>query len=255
MFLKSLPPGLQVLVFILLVIIMAIFGEALFAISINAAVEAELLENVDWSDPRMMLSRVFFSQVFTFLLSFLLILRYTGDRFEDVVQIGRINGNYILLTIAVLVVAFAAMPLLTQINELVRPYLSGSIIEQEIAGDALNKKLFYQDNPIQFVFGLIVMALIPAIFEELVFRGFLITKMMASGVTETGAILLSAAIFAMTHMQPLKFLPMFFMGICLGFVYLKFKNIKYSMLLHFLFNGAQITLGYLVGTGILDLEI
>ena len=234
---------------------MSLVGEFIFALCLNLVVDPEILAKADWGDPRMTLTFIFISQVFYFLLSFMVFLRLSGDRFEDLVQIDRISWRPLLMTLGVLVILFISSPLLSGINELIRPFLPVGLLDRAAANAIAQQELFYQSNFIQFGFSLIVFALLPAIFEELVFRGFLISKMIASGISETGAILMSGAIFAVSHMQPLNLLVMFFAGVCLGFVYMRFKNIKYSMILHFFFNAVQIVIGYLVGSGILEMEI
>ena len=251
---KTLSPGSQVILFIFIVIMMSIVGEIFFALGLSVIVDRELLLQSDWGDVRMMMSRTLFAQVFTFLIAFLLFLRLTKEKFSSIVFIQSLKVRPILITIGVLGAGLLAMPILEMINEPLRHLLPSGFLEKEMATNAVQERIFYSDDPIQFGFVMIVMAVLPAICEELVFRGFLIKKMMSSGMAETGAIFMSAALFAISHMQPLKFLPMFFMGICLGFVYMRFKNIKYSMLLHFLFNGIQITIAFLIASDVLDFE-
>ncbi|NOQ74588.1 MAG: CPBP family intramembrane metalloprotease [Crocinitomix sp.] len=248
--LKTFSPGLQVIMFILLVIFSAMMGNALLGLALAVTVSQDTLMQIDITDPRLVIALNLFSQVFSFLVAFLLYLRLSGERFSDMVHMQSIKLKPLLFTVGLLIVCFYAFPLFEFINEPLRQILPVEILESEILTDQRHDALFIQSDPIQFVFALIVMALLPAIFEELVFRGFLIKKMLQSGMSEYGAILMSSAIFALVHMQPMKFLAMFTLGAALGFVYMRFRNLKYAMVLHFLFNGTQITMTFLAGSGL-----
>ncbi len=248
---KTLSPAGQVLFFIFLVVFMSIFAELIWGISISIVVGDEMIAHTNWNDARIYLSRVLFSQVFSFLLSFMLFLRFTGEDFSTVVFINKSNLQRIGLTLIFAVTSLLFFPVLEWLNEPLRSLLPGSLLATEAITDDLQMRLVFSDDGIQYVFLIITLALLPAIFEELVFRGLLIHKMLQSGMSETGAILMSAAVFALSHFQPMKFLALFFLGAALGFIYRKFGNIKYSMLFHFLINGSQITVGYLTASGII----
>jgi|GEM_PF-3283840 len=248
---KALSPAAQVLFFIFLVIFMSITGELVWTISISSVISAETFLKADLSDPRIYLSLVFFSQVFSFFLAFILFLRLSGDRFHDLILLKKSKTPLIALTVLLAFASLLFFPLLEWLNEPFRHILPNAFLERELITNELQTKLIFSNDSIQYFFLMITMAVLPAIFEELVFRGFLIHKMIASGISENGAIWMSAAIFALSHFQPLKFLAMFTLGATLGFIYRKFGNIKYSMLFHFLINGSQITVGYLTASGVI----
>lgn len=248
---KALSPAAQVLFFIFLVVFMSITGELVWTLSISSVVSAETFLKADLSDPRIYLSLVFFSQVFSFFLAFLLFLKLSGDQFHDLILLKKSKAQFIALTAFLAFSSLFFFPLLEWLNEPLRQILPNAFIEREAITDELQSKLIFSDDTIQYLFLMITMAILPAIFEELVFRGFLIHKMIASGISENGAIWMSSAIFALSHFQPLKFLAMFTLGAALGFIYRKFGNIKYSMLFHFLINGSQITAAYLTASGII----
>lgn len=227
----------------------SIYKEALIFV-----IGKETFMNIEGSDPRIRLSYAFFFQINAFLMSFLIILRLTGQRFKNLVYFGPVQAKMLGLTLLICFGSLLAMPLLNQMNAPLGQLFPVLLENDRITTEA-NNALLIQKDGVQFIFSLIVMGLLPAICEELVFRGFLIGKIREAGTSDNFAIIISAAIFALTHFQPLKFLAMFFFGICLGFVYLRFKNLKYSILLHFLINGIQITLAFLVGSGIIEMEL
>lgn len=246
---KPLAPALQVLFFIFLVIFMSLVGDRIWGLAISVSVRNEAILEIDWADPRIYLSRVFFSQVFGFLLAFMLFLRLSGERFSDFTLLKKIKPQLIGFTLFIALASLFLFPLLEWLNEPLRQLLPAAMLAEEEATNALQIGLVLSDDAVQYLFLMITMAVAPSIFEELVYRGFLIHKMMQSGISENGAIWMSAAIFAISHFQPLKFLAMFTLGAALGFTYRKFGNIKYSMLFHFFINGSQITVGFLTASG------
>ena len=101
---------------------------------------------------------------------------------------------------------------------------------------------------------MIVIALIPAVGEELTFRGVLqqgLTRRMNPHV----AILLSSAIFSFIHFQFYGFLPRLFLGMLLGYMFYTSGALWTSMLMHFLNNGFAVVVYYLNNKGIIDVDV
>ena len=113
---KTLSPAGQVLFFIFLVIFMSIVAELIWGISISIVVSDEMIAHTDWNDARIYLSRVLFSQVFSFLLSFMLFLRFTGEDFSSVVLINKSNFQRIGLTLIFAVTSLFLFPVLEWLN-------------------------------------------------------------------------------------------------------------------------------------------
>lgn len=81
----------------------------------------------------------------------------------------------------------------------------------------------------------LVIAVMPAIGEELMFRG-LIYGSMRSRFGAGRAILISSLIFGLFHMSLVKLIPTALLGACLAIVVEKGGSIFVSMLLHFINN-------------------
>ncbi|WP_109695726.1 CPBP family intramembrane glutamic endopeptidase [Chitinophaga deserti] len=92
---------------------------------------------------------------------------------------------------------------------------------------------------------LLLMALLPAIAEEVFFRGCLqriVQKMVRNGWV---AVLITALIFSAIHMQFLTFLPRVILGFVIGAVFLVTGNLWLAIAGHFINNGMQVVLFYL----------
>lgn len=83
---------------------------------------------------------------------------------------------------------------------------------------------------------LLMMALMPAITEELLFRGFVFSSLL-NKISPTKAIIISSAMFAILHFSLMKFFTTFLLGIVFGYTVYKTKSVYSSMILHFLNNG------------------
>jgi membrane protease YdiL (CAAX protease family) len=88
--------------------------------------------------------------------------------------------------------------------------------------------------PIPTVFVLI--ALVPALCEELLFRGFLLSG-LSSSARQWTAILVAAAVFGVFHFFVFKFPVTFALGVLLGYLCWQSRSIVPGMIAHFLHNG------------------
>lgn len=87
------------------------------------------------------------------------------------------------------------------------------------------------------------------IFEEILFRGFLLPS-LTRYMPVWGAIALSAVIFAVAHLSFSEVLPLAVLGAVLGFVYTRSRNLLSSMLVHSLWNSATMVGLLILGSGI-----
>lgn len=101
-------------------------------------------------------------------------------------------------------------------------------------------------SPLDFVFSLLILALLPAIFEEVMFRGCLQPILIRISRNEWVGICITAVLFSAVHASYYGFLPRLFLGIMLGAVYNVSKNIWHSVTMHFLFNGFLVTEMYAI---------
>jgi membrane protease YdiL (CAAX protease family) len=94
----------------------------------------------------------------------------------------------------------------------------------------------------------ITAAIAAPLFEELLFRGLLLPS-LTSAVPVWGAIALSSVIFAIAHLSLSEVLPLTTLGLVLGFVYARSRNLLSSMLLHSLWNTSTLISLVVLGSG------
>ncbi|QKG58382.1 CPBP family intramembrane metalloprotease [Hymenobacter sp. BRD128] len=116
-------------------------------------------------------------------------------------------------------------------------------MEDQAAG--LTKFLTDFNSPGRLLVGLIVIAIVPAVAEELVFRGGVQRNLVQWFGSRHVGVWLAAAIFSGIHMQFFGFVPRFVLGLVLGYLYEWSGNIMVSMAAHFTQNAFQLLLLYL----------
>lgn len=117
--------------------------------------------------------------------------------------------------------------------------------DQELKLAGLTKYLTTFNTTAQLVVAVLVIAVIPAIGEETLFRGILQRNFSYwAGNTHVG-IWLAAALFSAIHVQFLGFFPRMLLGALFGYLYLWSGNLWVSILAHFVNNGFTVLMVYL----------
>lgn len=103
--------------------------------------------------------------------------------------------------------------------------------------------------------GILVIALLPAIGEELVFRGMLQRELWRSTQNVHLAIWVSSAIFSAIHMQFYGFIPRLLLGALFGYLYYWSGNLLIPMFSHFFNNAFAVVMVYMNHLKLIDINI
>ena len=120
----------------------------------------------------------------------------------------------------------------------------------ELIGGALEKATVGQ-----LLINLLAIALVPAVCEELFFRGAIQQIIYRWTHRPHLSIVLTAAIFSLAHMDPFAFLPRFLLGILLGYMFYFSQSIWVDIAAHFLNNAIIVVLYFLYQKGMLTINI
>ncbi|MEZ4923201.1 MAG: CPBP family intramembrane glutamic endopeptidase [Crocinitomicaceae bacterium] len=241
---EPISPGRQVLLLISLIIGgLLIAGPLLFILFVPLFGEVDLEHLTEDMNVYQGLLMFACSQLGMIILPFFVFLKVTGQKFRDVIHFDGWKIKTFGLVIAALILGFLASYLLADLNYyLVEQMPDSGFLEMKEASELQMMGWFTQENQNLFPVALIVVALMPAIVEELVFRGLLQTKLIqASNDNVHFGVIVSGTIFAALHMQAWNLLPMIALGVLFGYVYHYTKDIRYTMFMHFIFNGVQIS--------------
>lgn len=105
-----------------------------------------------------------------------------------------------------------------------------------------------EGDPVALGIFLFTAAVAAPIFEETLFRGFLLPS-LTRYVPVSGAIALSSLLFAVAHLSVSEVLPLTTLGAVLGIVYTRSRNLLAPMLLHSLWNSITMIGLFTLGSG------
>ena len=191
------------------------------------------------------------------------LIYYAFTRNSPFQSLGLHKPNRYVMWLIGLVLIFISLPVTNQLgiwNEKMNFSSAFQMLEdllkqlEETAGN-LTERMLEVDTVGGLLFNLVIIALIPALGEELTFRGVLQQALVRRCKNAHVAIILSAAIFSFIHFQFYGFLPRMFLGILLGYMFYYSGSLWTSVLMHFVNNGAAVTLAYLNHKGVVDVEV
>jgi sodium transport system permease protein len=137
-------------------------------------------------------------------------------------------------------------PLVNELRLLVDSlFPAPDIVKQQLGGllSELQKNLWL---------GLLVIAVVPAVCEEVAFRGFILSGLQSSYRTGT-AIVLSALLFGFLHVLLSLFQQLFnatLLGIVLGYLAVRSRSLLPGILFHLIHNGLALVMSRVVEGGL-----
>ncbi len=111
------------------------------------------------------------------------------------------------------------------------------------------------DGTGQLLVGLLVIAVLPAVGEEFVFRGLLQPQLSKSTGNIHLAIWISAFLFSAMHIQFFGLVPRMLLGALFGYLYYWSGNLWVAMLAHFVNNGFSVLMLYFHQQGVSKLDM
>jgi uncharacterized protein len=111
------------------------------------------------------------------------------------------------------------------------------------------------DSPPQLVIALLVIGVIPALGEEVLFRGVIQRKLAEQWVNVHVAIWVAAALFSAIHVQFYGFFPRMLLGALFGYLYYWTGSLWVAIFAHFVNNGFMVVMLYLYHRGISDINV
>lgn len=106
--------------------------------------------------------------------------------------------------------------------------------------------LLTASNIFELLLVVIVVAVVPAISEEAMFRGF-IQRSFELKYKKYIAAVVTALFFSLYHFNPYGLIPLFILGAFFGFAAYKSKSLIIPMILHFLNNFSAVMLYHIIG--------
>ncbi|OEL35771.1 hypothetical protein BAE44_0003209 [Dichanthelium oligosanthes] len=135
------------------------------------------------------------------------------------------------LDVALGCLLFPLVNLLSHINISLVPMPPGPVV-----GVSSVEQSIVARDPVAMALYAVVVTVCAPIWEEIVFRGFLLPS-LTRYMPLPWSILASAAAFALAHFNAQRVMPLIFLGVVMGGVFARSRNLLASMVLHSLWNG------------------
>ena len=164
------------------------------------------------------------------------------------------HWSHYLLAVGIMLCAVPGINFLADLNSrIVLPeslgFIEQILKQQEEAAAALTEQFLQADNIGVLLLNIGLMALLPALAEEVSFRGTL-QQILAQGKLKGQihiAIWATAFIFSAIHMQFYGFVPRMLMGAMFGYIFVWTGTLWVPILMHFTNNGLAVMAYYLIG--------
>ena len=175
-----------------------------------------------------------YSPIVFFLIYFVYCKVFNYDYFKPAEIKFKLNLQKVLICIIIALIAVFLMS----------PFISLLDYAYSLMNFKPDNSLPYvMDNGFRYVLGLVIMAALPAICEELLFRG-LIQKGLMQKFNPHIAILISGTLFMLLHGSLQQTVFQFVLGIILGYATYYGGSLVYSIIMHFVNNAVAVTFSF-----------
>ena len=190
-----------------------------------------------------------------FVIPPFLIAYLVGNSTTQYLQLRGSSSAYAYLLAPLLIVAsIPFINYLSALNEGLRlpasmKSLENLMKESEQNADMLTQTFIHAGNLKVLAFNLFMIALLPAIGEELLFRGILLRQFAEWTRSQHAGVWISAFIFSFIHFQFYGFLPRLVLGALLGYTFIFTGSLWVPILAHFSNNAMAVIFYYLYDAG------
>ena len=191
----------------------------------------------------------------TFGLSAALALWLTyRDRWNQAAGLARpTRPSLVKPAIAAFVVGLPLIGLAAYLN--LQLPLPDWMVRSEATGNTMLAGVLTFEQAPELLLALLTVAVVPALCEELMFRGLVQGRLLRGIMSEHAAVWAAAALFSAIHVEFAGFFPRLFLGALLGYSYRWTGSLWIPILLHLLFNGIQVGITYAEGDFTPDTEM
>jgi hypothetical protein len=170
------------------------------------------------------------------------------------------DSKHLIAAIVLIIVAGPFTGFLVSLNEGLQlpDQLSGItdwMRSSEDVAAKLTNRFLEAPGTVSLIINIIMIGLLPAIGEELLFRSSLIGifKRMFKGIHLP--VIISAFIFSALHLQFFGFLPRFMLGLVFGYLYVWSGSIWIPVTAHFINNTSVVIASYLYNQGLISIDV
>lgn len=165
----------------------------------------------------------------------------------------------IILTVLIMLVVMPFLSFTIDLNsKLILPEFMSAIEEwmkqSEEKNMLITSSFLKMDNLFEFLFIFFLVAILPAVGEELLFRGVLQKLFIKWTKKYHLGIWVTAILFSALHMQFYGFLPRLILGVMFGYLFFWSKSLWLPIIAHLLNNGSVVIAAYINPNSVNDSE-
>lgn len=231
--------------------ILQIAGISLFSMLLFFLISM-LITGGDLSDINSIKLAQFIQSFGIFIISPFLMAYLWGERPLEYLRIDKAPAfTQIIPAVIIMLLAIPAINLLGEMNHAISfpeslSWLENQLIDLEQRAEKLTNDMLKVNDLTGLLINLGLIAVIPALGEELFFRG-IIQQVLQSKYKTDIAVWLTAFIFSAIHFQFFGFIPRMLLGALLGYLFVWSKNIWVPVAAHFSNNAAAVLFYYFKG--------
>ena len=227
-------------------IIALLIAVPLYGLTLESLISADYLNNISL----LRLLQIVSTGIGTFIVPALVLARIESTKPFDYLSLNKTSPLQLyILTVIIMLCSGPILEWTVLINKQMHlpEFLKGveewmKAKENELA--VFTEKLLQMKSVPEFLITLLMVAILPAIGEELIFRGCL-QKILIRGFKNVhAAIWVTAIIFSTIHFQFYGFLPRMLLGALFGYLFYWSKNLWIPILAHFINNGFAVVMAY-----------
>lgn len=178
--------------------------------------------------------------LFTFTITSWIVaqLAYGKDWFRKLGLYGQFDSRRLLAAIMLLLFVLPTASVLQYLN--VQIDLSEAAAQQEALTNNLLQNVLTGETPLEVITLFTAVAILPAIGEELLFRGLIQGRILPMFIQNQHAqVIFAGLLFSIMHMEMAGILPRWALGIAFGYAFLWTRSLWVPIVMHLLFNGLQ----------------
>lgn len=161
---------------------------------------------------------------------------YIKVNFKDTFRLKLPKIKHIIGAIFIWIGAYFLIYIVTQI-------LLSLFPENKQVIDAINTSITMDS----FWLNLLTVAVLPAVCEEMLFRGFILSSLEGkSKKSKVFAVVMTGILFGIMHLNFIRIIPISILGIAMTYCVIKSDSILVGMLIHFINNGLSVAVLHLV---------
>lgn len=255
----NLSPSVKLIMLVVIVLLFALFGTLLAMIIAIPAYDYTLFQLSDiLADPdRDNIAVIKFFQIFQSITLFILPALLAAWLFSEkpIRYLSADKGTSVFTILLVLFSIISSIPLMNFVTELnsmldLPVWLDNieiKMIQMEESAAELTELFLESNSTGVLLVNFLMIAILPAIGEEFLFRGVL-QKLFSQWIrNEHLAILLTAFLFSFIHFQFFGFVPRFLLGIYFGYLMLWSGSIWVPVIAHLINNGMAVLYYHFAG--------